>query len=326
MTIEIYIALALIGFALTFYLMLDGYDVGLGIMLPFQGNIQDQRVLVSIVQSSWDGNESWIILIGTMLWGAFPGVYSTVLPDHYIYLYIMLFGFFLRAVSMEFQGTKRQFAQYWRYLFFLSSWMIVLPQGLIFANIICSFLNPAVVNHVIMNTCIVLLLVLMYGINGMNWQYMKSVGRVKKKAVLFSRWLIVSFLIIFSISLWMLLQKDAILISFSKERAIALIAVAVLIYMVLIFMYSYYSFKKVQQHVATFYAALMIDLLLVIGLGLFMFPYISPEVLIENTASPSPSSIRFLVIGVGLCMPMVLWYNLFAYRVFKGKQKYVNKH
>lgn len=325
MPTEVYIALALIGIALIIYMSLDGYDIGFGLMLPFQPRLNDQRVLVSIVNIGWDGNESWIILIGTLLWGAFPGVYTTLLPEAYLMFIIMIIGYFLRGVSLEFQGTKRQFEKKWRYLFIISSWLIVLPQGIIIGTEFSHFINSDVINHHIYIALITLLLVLLYCINGMNWQYLKSVRRVKKNAEKYSRILIILFLVFFSAWLYILNRPGALLIELSTSRKAILYIIIALMYGMLLFMFSYYLFKIVRKKTTTFYAAMIVDALLVIGVGLFIYPYVTPETTIKNAATPSEDSIIFLVTGVPLCMPFVLWYNLYALKIFRGKQKYVIK-
>ncbi len=327
MSTEVYFALILIGIALIAYITLDGYDIGIGLWLPLQSTNAKQRVLVSVIDTVWDGNESWIILIGTLLWGGFPGIYATVLPDNYLLFIGVILGFILRGVSLEFQDPKNTtYEKILRFIFVASSWLLVICQGAIVGNLITPFFNPAFINPVWIKVLVVLLLVFLYSVNGMNRQYEKTSGVLEDDAKKYGKIFTIALLVILSVLLLIMAQNGSLVLRLGETRKTVLLIVAGFIIGILLFIIAYYSNSSLRKAITSpFIFSFLLCSLLVIGIGVFMFPYISPAVPLSQEVSASQSGLVFLVSGVSLTFPIVLWYNLYAAKVFRGKQTTVTE-
>src|ERR1700681_1010690 len=174
MVTEIHILLVIMVFALSVYILLDGYDLGIGMMQPLAGNDNNRKLMMDIIDTAWDANESWIILIGSALWAGFPGAYATLLPGNYLIIIFMILGFVIRGICLEFQSQSIKYNKKWGSLFCLSSWGVTICQGLIFAEVACSFININTTSKTLVMFVCVLFVVLIYCAYGTAWQYIKT--------------------------------------------------------------------------------------------------------------------------------------------------------
>src|ERR1700722_14477962 len=118
--------------ALTMYVVLDGYDLGIGILTLFQQNPRDQRLMLEVVGNVWDGNESWIILLAMGLWGGTPDAYATMLPGLYLPLFATIFALIFRGIAMEMTLQRGGFARLWARYFGIGSLVAAFAQGVLF--------------------------------------------------------------------------------------------------------------------------------------------------------------------------------------------------
>ena len=132
MTLDLPLAWALvIGFALTMYVILDGFDLGVGMLLLTVGNESDRDIMVRSIAPVWDGNETWLVLVGAGLLGGFPSAYGIALPAFYLPLIVMLLSLALRGTAFEFRFQTRRRRWIWDAAFSAGSWGAALCQGLI---------------------------------------------------------------------------------------------------------------------------------------------------------------------------------------------------
>jgi cytochrome d ubiquinol oxidase subunit II len=132
MTVDLPLAWAfVIGFALTMYVILDGFDLGVGMLLLTVGNESDRDIMIRSIAPVWDGNETWLVLVGAGLLGGFPSAYGIALPAFYLPLVVMLLSLALRGAAFEFRFQTRRWRWIWDAAFSAGSWGAALCQGLI---------------------------------------------------------------------------------------------------------------------------------------------------------------------------------------------------
>jgi cytochrome d ubiquinol oxidase subunit II len=124
-------------FALLAYVVLDGYDLGIGVLTLFQPDAARRRQMLEVVGNVWDGNESWILLIAMGLWGGFPDAYATALPGLYIPLLVMIFGLIFRGFSVEMALHRAASDRTWTRLWGIGSLVAALAQGVLFGGLLC---------------------------------------------------------------------------------------------------------------------------------------------------------------------------------------------
>ena len=124
-------------FALLLYVVLDGYDLGIGVLTLFQPDAARRRQMVEVVGNVWDGNETWILLVAMGLWGGFPDAYATALPGLYIPLVVMIFGLIFRGFSVEMTLHRAASDRTWTRLFGVGSLVAAFAQGVLFGGLLC---------------------------------------------------------------------------------------------------------------------------------------------------------------------------------------------
>src|SRR5438874_6544472 len=128
--------LAITLFALLMYVGLDGFDLGIGMLLLVQRRTSHRKEMMEIVATAWDGNESWLVLVGVALFGGFPLAYSTLMPALYIPVVVMLFALIFRGIAIEFQSQSETYARGWGMVFGVGSLVAVVCQGVVAGAVI----------------------------------------------------------------------------------------------------------------------------------------------------------------------------------------------
>lgn len=123
-------------FSLMLYVVLDGYDLGVGVLLLFAHGDQHRKEMIELIATSWDGNESWLVLVGMGLFAGFPAAYSTLLPALYAPIILMLLALIFRGVSFEFQAQARGYRRGWGRAFAVGSLVAAFCQGVIFGSLV----------------------------------------------------------------------------------------------------------------------------------------------------------------------------------------------
>ncbi|MDX3763278.1 cytochrome d ubiquinol oxidase subunit II [Streptomyces sp. AK02-04a] len=131
-----YASYGLVLLALGAYVLLDGYDLGIGILSLFDRSDQRRKEYNELIATAWDANESWIILAGVALWAGLPGVYATVLPGVYLPLVVMLLAIVLRGTAIELQSAAPDYRRGWGLVFGISSLVATVCQGLVAGGVL----------------------------------------------------------------------------------------------------------------------------------------------------------------------------------------------
>ena len=315
----------IIALAVTMYVLLDGFDLGIGILFPFAGSDGDRDVMMNSVAPVWDGNETWLILGGAALFGAFPLAYSTILPGTYLPLLIMLIALIFRGVAFEFRFKAQTSRYHWDRAFFLGSLLATFAQGLVlgayisgfeiegrdFAGGIFDWLSP-------FSLLTAFGLVAGYALLGATWIVWRTEGDLQAWARTRAHWLLRAVVVFIAlVSLWTPLSDETIRERwFSWPNLLLLSPVPAVTALTAL---SLEAALRAHREVLPFVLSIALFLLCFLGLGVSLWPnVVPPDISIWEAAAPE-SSQRFLLIGVGPLLPIVLAYTVFTYWVFRGK-------
>ena len=311
----------LIAFIIAMYVMLDGFDLGIGILFPFVETEEDRDMMMSAIAPVWDGNETWMVLGAACLYGVFPLAYSTILPDLYIPIFIMLAAFIFRGVSFEFRFKKHSHKEIWSTAFFLSSLIVTLMQGLIVGSLVqgvkgeqgFDVFNPFSIMAAVG-------LVFGYCLLGSSWIIKKTTGALQEKMYVYCKNSIYFIIVIFAIvSLWTpYLHPHIYSRWFSMNNLFMLLSMPILALITLLFLYK--SLLK-KDEIKPFFLSMLLFILALISQVYSIWPYIVPFKYTFWDAAANESSMMFLLVGMCILLPVLISYNLYAYWIFRGKVK-----
>jgi cytochrome d ubiquinol oxidase subunit II len=314
-----------IAFAVFAYVVMDGFDLGIGILFPaLQVGTGRNRAMNSIAPV-WDGNETWLVLGGGGLMAAFPLAYAVILPATYPLVIAMLLGLVFRGVAFEFRWRDERHRPLWDLAFFGGSLVAALSQGMILGALLqgisvaeraysgswWDWLTP----YTLLTG---LGVVAGYALLGACWLIWKTQDELQDRVrALALRAAIATLVLMVAVSLYNLSLFEQY-----RERWLAmpniLFASQVPLLTLII---AYFLFRALAQRweVAPFLLSLTLFLLGMAGLGVSMWPYVVPEALtIWEAAAPERSQV-FMLIGVAITLPLILGYTAWAYWVFRGK-------
>ncbi len=315
----------ILGLFLLLYVLLDGFDLGVGILSLTSSNEERRSMLMTSLGNVWDANETWLVLMGGALFGAFPLAYSTILSSLYIPIMGMLFGLIFRAVAFEFrEHSNRKF--FWNYAFGIGSFLAALNQGFALGSVLEGIKVDAD-GHFIGGTwdwlswqslLVALTLIQGYVLIGSTYLIIKTEGELQEthyRTAKIAAWttLIGAVLItvitpIFYESARARLLEPPLLYLFALIPILGILLIWQLI-----------SSLNRKAEVAPFVWTALLFLLTFLGLGLIVFPIIIPNQITIYQAAASPSALVFMLIFVGFLIPIMLFYNIYQYIVFRGK-------
>jgi len=316
----------IIAFAVFVYVVMDGFDLGLGLLFPLFPNKTDRDVIMNSVAPVWDGNETWLVLGGGGLMAAFPLAYAVLMPALYTPMIAMLIGLIFRGVAFEFRWrTKQSERNRWDVAFAGGSLLATLAQGIALGAILqgvhvegrhyaggwWDWLTP-------FSVLTGLSLVVGYALLGANWLVMKTEGALREKAYALSWSLLFAMLVaIGAVSIVTPFLHVAYAQRwFAWPNVILSAPVPIAVAGVSILLLRSLANKRDYQ---PFFLTLALFALSYAGLGISMYPYIVPQsITIWQAASP-PSSQIFMLVGVAFLIPLILGYTGWAYWVFRGK-------
>lgn len=314
----------IIAFGIFAYVVMDGFDLGIGILFPvFKGEERDQAM--NAIAPVWDGNETWLVLGGGGLFAAFPLAYAIILPATYPLIIAMLLGLVFRGVAFEFRWRDPAHRTFWDMAFTGGSIIAAFSQGMILGAILqgiavdgrayaggwLDWLSP----YSLLTGAGV---VAGYALLGATWLIVKVEGGALDHAYrLAGRAALATLALMVAVSLatpflehhyWERWFEMPNMLFTSQVPLLVVIA-------------TYFLFRTLKKRAtwSPFLLSLGLFLLGTIGLGISMFPYVVPDsVTIWDAAAPESSQV-FMLVGVVLVMPLILAYTAWAYWVFRGK-------
>jgi cytochrome d ubiquinol oxidase subunit II len=315
----------IIAFSVFVYVVMDGFDLGLGMLFPLFPKKEDRDVMMNSVAPVWDGNETWLVLGGGGLMAAFPLAYAVLMPALYTPMIAMLLGLVFRGVAFEFRWRTRRERNLWDIAFAGGSLLATMAQGVALGAI----LQGVVVNGrhydggwwdwlTPFSVLTGVALVIGYSLLGATWLVMKTEGELRERAYALSWWLLFAMLVaigVVSIATPFLNVEYArrwftwpnLLLTAPVPVAVAAVTVLLL-----------RSLARKQDY-RPFFLTLALFALSYAGLGISMWPFIVPRsITIWQAAAPANSQI-FMIYGVAVLVPIILAYTAWAYYVFRGK-------
>ncbi|QKN81987.1 cytochrome d ubiquinol oxidase subunit II [Scandinavium goeteborgense] len=317
----------IIVFATLMYIVMDGFDLGIGILFPFVRGLEERDVMVNSVAPVWDGNETWLVLGGAALFGAFPLAYAVIIDALTIPLTLMLIGLIFRGVAFEFRfNATPSHRPFWDRAFMGGSILATFCQGVVVGAVLNGF---PVHNRAFAGSAFDWLtpftlfcgigLVVAYALLGATWLVMKSEDPLQAKMRSVSRGLILTMLAVIAvISLWTPLAHGAIAERwFSLPNLWYLLPVPGLTLIVAFGLWR--TLANNACHAAPFLLTLGLIFLGFSGLGVSIWPnLIPPDISLWQAAAP-PQSQGFMLVGALIIIPIILVYTFWSYYVFRGK-------
>jgi cytochrome d ubiquinol oxidase subunit II len=315
----------LIAVAVLMYVVLDGFDLGVGILFPFVEGERNRDIMMNSVAPVWDGNETWLILGGGGLFAVFPLAYSVTMTALYAPLIAMLLALVFRGVAFEFRFRDRAHKPIWDLSFSLGSIAAAFFQGIMLG----AFVQGIAVEgrgyaggwwdwltHFSVFTGAAV--ILGYAMLGAGWLIMKTEGDLQERFYpVMLRLGAVVILAMAVVSLWTPMLNEAIADRWFSWPNLALLSpVPLLVAATAAALYRSIRKRKEWQ---PFVCALLLFILGYVGFGISLYPKIvPPEITIWEAAAPAVSQ-GFLLVGTLFLLPLVLGYTAYAYWIFRGK-------
>jgi cytochrome bd ubiquinol oxidase subunit II len=316
---------AAVAFSIVMYVVQDGFDLGIGILLPLAPGEDERARMIGSIAPFWDGNETWLVMGGTLLFAAFPLAYATLLPAFYVPLLTMLFALIFRGVAFEYRFRAGRFRPLWDWAFSLGSLLAALCQGIVLGGYIrgipveghaftggtYDFLTPFAV------IC-GLGVAAGYALLGATWLILKTTGATAAYGRATARFALPATLLFIAIvSLWTPIAFPRIAARWFGWPNIAYLAPVPLV--TALVAWGIWRALDGTSDGRPFLLSIALFLLAFLGLGISLFPYAVPYEATLWQAASSPPTLAFAGIGTALILPVVLGYLAFAHRVFRGK-------
>lgn len=324
----------IIGIAMLMFALLDGFDLGVGILHPFARTDEQRRIFLNSIGPVWDGNEVWLIIVMGGMFAGFPNVYATIFSGFYNLLMVLIACLIFRAVAIEFRSKQEspRWRSLWDWVFSLASTLLTFILGLLLGNMIVgiplnseqefigttsSLFNPY-------SILVGLTAVALFAMHGATYLTMKTLGPTH---TVVRQWIgkaILSFLFwYFVTTIATLIYMPHMHIRFQEHPLLALFPLLAFLAILSI----PYQVAKKRDGWAFISSCLSIAFLLILY-GLGTYPIIVPSTLEPDTnsltifnSSSSPRTLTNLLIVVLIGVPLVLAYGFWIYRIFRGKVK-----
>ena len=313
--------MALMGVSMLIYVVSDGYDLGVG-MLMHRATPAEKDTLVASIGPFWDANETWLVLGVGVLLIAFPKAHGIVLGELYLPVAFMLIGLMLRGVAFDFRVKAREgHKATWDRLFFAGSTITSLAQGWMLGRYVSGFGSGW--NYPIFAAAIAVALPMAYVLMGACWLIMKTEGELQERAIAWAKiaWLpVVVGMVLISMATpwisetvrnrWFALPEIIALSAIPMSTAAALYAVRALL-----------GGRLVRGALCWLPFALMIGVfgLGFLGLAYSIYPFVVIDQLTVWQAASSTEALEFILVGVCISVPAIAGYTIYSYRVFRGK-------
>jgi cytochrome d ubiquinol oxidase subunit II len=313
--------MVLMGLSMLIYVVSDGYDLGVG-MLMHRATDAEKDVMVASIGPFWDANETWLVLGVGILLVAFPKAHGLVLGELYLPVTLMLVGLTLRGVAFDFRvKAKDTHKRTWDRLFFAGSTLASVSQGWMLGRYVSGFGEGW--NYPLFAAAIAIALPMAYVLMGAAWLIMKTEGQLQEHAVAWARiaWApMVGGLVLISMATpwvsetvrerWFALPEIIALLAIPMMTGVSLLAVLALL-----------KSRQVRGSLCWLPFALLVLVFVLgfLGLAYSIYPYVVLDQLTLWQAASSPEALKVILVGVCISVPAIIGYTVFSYRVFRGK-------
>ena len=316
---------AILGLGVFFYVLLDGFDLGVGILYGFAPDREARNLVMNAIAPIWDGNETWLVLGGVGLLAAFPLAFAIILPAVYFPILIMLLALVFRGVAFEFRYRDSEHRTFWDHAFCYGSALATFAQGIVLGAFIQGFQTNG--RHFSGGSfdCFTpfslftgLALICGYGLLGAGWLVLKQQGALQDWARRLGRFCFIGVLIAVAVvSLWTpLMEADIARRWFSWPNIVFLAPVPIVTAAI-----AWLEWRALnnRSEAASFIGAVGLFLMSYIGIAISLWPMIVPHRFTLWQAASAPSTQAFLLVGTLFLLPVILMYTGWSYWVFRGK-------
>ena len=313
---------ALMGLSILIYVVLDGFDLGVGVLFPFADDDEKDRMIAAI-GPFWDANETWLVLAVGLLLVAFPAAHGEILTALYLPVAIMLIGLILRGVAFEFRAkAPKPYKRLWDNAFFAGSLMTALSQGFMLGMYVMGL--DWTWAHAGFGLLTAVFLTVGYSFIGATWVIHKTDEFLQRKAVDWAKGGIWGLVLgIAAISMATPFVSDRIFDKwFSWPAALYLSPLPILSALLVIWLWSMLRrmpFEGDARSWQPFAAATALWVMAFGGMAYSFYPYVVPEKLTIYEAASAPESLFIILIGTCIVLPTILGYTVLAYTIFRGK-------
>ncbi len=315
----------LLALELGLFVSLDGADLGIGVLSLFVRDQKYNSVMMASIGPVWDANETWLVIAGGTLFGAFPMVYSVALNALYMPIMLMLFGFIFRAVALEFRVHSEK-KRFWDISFGAGSLFAIIGQGFAFGGLVSGLKvrDGAFVGGQLdwcngMSIIVAAGVVFGYSMMGSSYLIMKTDGKLQKQS---RSYLIIvsclSFILLITSSLMFYFLHEPVLQKWSTGSQKLWLILLVLTEALVFFLLIKSTFRRKNDRMPYLWSN-VVFIVTYLTLFVWVYPYIVPPTITANEAAASGLTLTFMIFGVGILIPVILVYNVYVHRVFKGK-------
>ncbi|MBX3747579.1 MAG: cytochrome d ubiquinol oxidase subunit II [Verrucomicrobiae bacterium] len=312
----------LIGLSMLLYAILDGYDLGVGMLSRRVGRSERDR-MIGAIGPFWDANETWLVLGVGLLLVAFPAAHGIVLSELYLPVAVMIVGLIFRGVSFDFRKKVPAWRQErWDRAFFIGSLVVALSQGYMVGRFMTG-MQPGLASH-----CFAaffgVLVVAGYGLMGATWLILKCDGALQRRAIGWARraiWAMVAGALLSSLIAPILDTRiyDRMFAFPEVTLLVAMPLISIALTTIMHFLLGILPLPEDRLAWMPFGIAVLIFVLGFLGLVYSFYPYIIPGRLRIADAAAAPESLRIIFIGTIIVLPFLMGYTALAYRIFRGK-------
>src|SRR2546421_5055044 len=316
---------AVIGVAVAMYVILDGFDLGVGLLFPFAKSERERDQMMNSAAPFWAANETWLVLGGAGLFVAFPRAYAIIMPAFYLPVILMLLGLVFRGVAFEFRWIAMTSKPHWNFGFTAGSAVAGFCQGLILGGLIQgikvengAFAGGAFDWATPFAALCGFGVLAGYALVGATWLVMKTEGAVAERARGQAQVLLVAVLAFMAaVSVWTPLAFERIAERwFSLPNILFLWPVPLVTVLVAL---AGWRWLEAGRELLPFVATIVLFLLGYLGLVISIFPYLVPPALTIWQTAAVPASQTFMLIGTLALLPIIFGYVVFVYWLFRGK-------
>ncbi|WP_299889525.1 cytochrome d ubiquinol oxidase subunit II [uncultured Ruegeria sp.] len=315
----------IIAFAVLTYLVLDGFDLGIGILFPFGKSDHDRDLMMNSVAPVWDGNETWLVMGGGGLFAVFPLAYAVLMPALYIPITLMLLGLIFRGVSFEYRWRTKRWKGVWDMAFFGGSVLAAFCQGVALGALVqgIDIADRAYAGGwfdwlTAFSILTGLAVVIGYALLGATWLVLKTEGDLQLQMRGYSWWLGAMTLALIGLVSILTPFQDAVYFQRWFNLPGSLISMVVPLLM-LALTWTFFAGLNDRKDLQPFLSALGFFVLSFIGIGISFYPMIIPPSLTIWQAAAPDESLAFALVGTVILIPIILAYTAYAYWVFRGK-------
>ena len=315
--------LCFLGLFLTFYVLLDGFDLGIGVLSLFVREEERRSIMMASLGSVWDANESWLIVLGGALFGAFPIVYGIVLNALYLPIMMMIFGLIFRGIAFEYREHAHR--RLWDYAFGIGSLIAALCQGFALGGLIAGpsvsgerfaggtfdWLSP-------FSILVAFGVVFGYVLLGATYLIIKTEGGAQQQATR-TAWIAGGLMLVAAagISVWTPFRYPFVAEKWFGNGIVSAFAIPPLFAVFCSAMLARALCKGHEN--APFVWTIGIFLSSLIGLAASFYPYLIPRSVTAEAAGADTLTLVIMMLGIGLLIPAMIVYNGYQYAVLRGK-------